>query len=318
MKHSWLVPVLGVFFFGGVTSAFADTCCSFVYSGGSFSSIDYPVLSFPYPAPFATGINNGGQIVGFLAFGGGAAFGTEGFVDTGGNFTVLNVPNSYTGYLGLGGGTVANGINNSGEIVGSYYDSTGTRISGFLDNGGVFTTITVAANTNTFATGINDNGQIVGYAAGSGFLDTGGLFSSIKAPGASFTAATGINDNGQIVGYYRTSSGGEYGFLDTGGVFTSISVPGASATKVEGINDNGQVVGYYYTAANPSVAIGFLLSGSNFTSFVAPGGGVTGTYAMGINNNGVIVGSTPEPGTFALVALCLLGLFATARARFVS
>ena len=313
MKQSWLVPVLGIFFFGGVTSAFADTCCSFAYSGGSFSSIDYPVASFPYPAPFATGINDSGQIVGFMAFGGGAGFGTEGFVDTGGNFTTFNVPGAYGGYLGLGGGTVANGINNSGQVVGYYYNSTASNVQGFLDIGGIFTTISVPGAISTTATGINNSGQIVGNAGSSGFLDSGGVFTTISAPGAIFTTVTGINDSGQIVG-----NAGSSGFLDSGGVFTTISVPGAFETTVRGINNDGQIVGYYYTTSAPFVPVGFLFSAGNFTSFVYPGSGADGTHATGINDNGVIVGYVPEPGTFALAALCLVGLFAMARKRFVA
>lgn len=34
-----------------------------------------------------------------------------------------------------------------------------------------------------------------------GFLDTGGVFTTIDLPGTNYTVASGINDNGQVVGF---------------------------------------------------------------------------------------------------------------------
>jgi uncharacterized membrane protein len=58
------------------------------------------------------------------------------------------------------------------------------------------------------------------------------------------TFATGINDAGQVVGYDCTSLGMCQSFIDTGGTFTTISVPGALDTYAYGVNDAGQVVGF--------------------------------------------------------------------------
>ena len=44
------------------------------------------------------------------------------------------------------------------------------------------------------------------------------------------TYANGINDSGDFVGYYGVSSNG-YGFLFSGGSFTPINFPGATVTK---------------------------------------------------------------------------------------
>src|SRR5579864_4435980 len=110
--------------------------------------------------------------------------------------------------------TIAQGINDTGQIVGGY-NSQGNH--GFL-----FTGKTLATLPAALAHGINDIGQIVGLsidAAGShGFLDTSGSFSTIDVPGASFTEAFGINDTGQVVGAYAIGGSG-YGFVDTSGVF---------------------------------------------------------------------------------------------------
>jgi probable HAF family extracellular repeat protein len=124
------------------------------------------------------------------------------------SFTTIDVPGaSYT---------VAQGINDSGQIVG-WYNSTG-RGYGFLDTGGSLTTIDVPGAIGTEAYGINDSGQIVGsYYDGRthGFLYTGGSFTTIGVPGAVETDAYGINDSGQIVGEYFDSTKNGHGFLGT-------------------------------------------------------------------------------------------------------
>ncbi len=83
-------------------------------------------------------------------------------------FTPINVPGASF--------TRANGITPSGQIVGSYVDSTGAL---------------------------------------HGFLYAGGVFTPIDVPGASFTQAFGITPSGQIVGDYLDSTGTPHGFLAT-------------------------------------------------------------------------------------------------------
>jgi hypothetical protein len=100
--------------------------------------------------------------------------------------------------------TFVYGINDAGQIVGAYLDST-------LEHG---------------------------------FLLSGGNYSALDVPGAFWTDAQGINDSGDIVGTYATySSGPAHGFLLSGGSYTTIDVPGAMVTRAEGINDSGQIVG---------------------------------------------------------------------------
>jgi len=67
------------------------------------------------------------------------------------------------------GGTVAEGINDAGQIVGYYLDSSQVA-HGFLYSGSTYTTIDDPLGTKgTVAQGINDAGQIVGY-----YIDSGG------------------------------------------------------------------------------------------------------------------------------------------------
>jgi uncharacterized membrane protein len=160
---------------------------------------------------------------------------------------------------------------------------------GFLDSGGAFTQIDVPGASYTYASGINNAGQIVGNSSFGAFLDTGGSFTQINVPGATSTEALGINGAGQIVGDFIDSKG-QHGFLDSGGTFTQIDVPGATSTVAKGINNAGQIVGGFYNGVTGSH--GFLDTGGTFTQIdVVPAvPGTIGTSAEGINNAGQIVG----------------------------
>src|SRR5205823_5308519 len=117
-----------------------------------------------------------------------------------------------------------------------------------------FTTIDPPGATDTFAQGINDNGQIVGaYSSDDdvtlhGFVLDKGTFHQLDLPGATHTYPWGINAAGQIVGYYEDAAGGFHGFVLDKGTFHTIDVPGALFTVAFGINAAGQIVGDYGAA----------------------------------------------------------------------
>jgi VCBS repeat-containing protein len=179
----------------------------------------------------------------------------------------------------------AQGINDSGQIVGYYYPA-----QGFLYSGGTYTPISVPGYAHTVPLGINDSGEIVGYyfpyygGPSHGFLDSGGTFTSFDVPGSTVTYPQSINNSEQIVGYYYDGST-YHGFLDSGGTFTTIDVPGSTQTFVQDINDSGQIVGTYYDG---STYHGFLDSGGTFTTIDVPAS--TQTFISGNNDSGEIVG----------------------------
>src|SRR5205814_7020973 len=99
------------------------------------------------------GINQLGQIVG-------DADANNGFLYSGGTFTLLHDPSAAT--------TQALGINDAGQIVGYNYNG-GANTHGFLYSGGSYTAIDDPLGVSTVANGINNSGQIVGqYTDGSG------------------------------------------------------------------------------------------------------------------------------------------------------
>ena len=177
----------------------------------------------------------------------------------------------------------------------------------FLLDDGEFTTIDPpgASGELTFAIGINDRGQIVGYyvdACGTlhGFLrDKRGVFTTIDHPDAPLaTAALDINNRGQIVGTYADAEETTHGFLLDKGVFTTIDFPGSSFTEAVGINGRGQIVGFYLDAER--TIHGFLRDRGRgarrgegvFTTIELPG--ALATSADDINNRGQIVGTYSE------------------------
>jgi uncharacterized membrane protein len=133
---------------------------SFLLSGGTLTTV---------PVPLATGINDSGQIVG-------AANAFSAFLLSGGVFT--NIPGPPGSIL-----VDAAGINNEGQIVGAYeVGSYGSPMHGFLLSGGVYTTIDFPGSTETLISGINDNGQMVGWST-NGSTFTGFLVTPTPEPG---------------------------------------------------------------------------------------------------------------------------------------
>jgi hypothetical protein len=91
---------------------------------------------------------------------------THGFIDNGGTFTSLDDPNA-------NGVTMFLGLNNTGEVVGSYVDANG------LTNGLVYNRI-----SNTWQT-VDDP-----FASATPAFDVTG------------TTINGVNDAGKLVGFY--------------------------------------------------------------------------------------------------------------------
>src|SRR5262249_5110766 len=111
------------------------------------------------------------------------------------NFTTIDVPGAVS--------TSASGINDAGQIVGSFSDATRTH----------------------------------------GLLKTGWTFTTMEVPDATVTQGNDINDAGQIVGFFTDSGGHDHGFLKDDSTLTTIDVPGVVSIMASGINDAGQIVG---------------------------------------------------------------------------
>ncbi len=211
----------------------------------------------------------------------------------------------------LGGGAVgsnANGISNTGQVVGTAVDannaSTGANYAGTPTS---LTSLNTGAGQTAF--GINSAGNVVG---GNGttafFLPSGGSLQPLSVPSGA-TNAFGINDGGNIVGQF-TSGAAAPGFVLASAVsnsFITVNAPVGSvsnAVNAQGINNNGLIVGFYLGndgqthgfQANVANAVSNILTGTAIadpTIPVVPGEpGATFVFSqiLGVNDTGIAVG----------------------------
>lgn len=269
------------------------------------------VTAFESAQQQVNGINAAHQIVGFFddapqLMGGppsGGDGGTDGFVtfvDGATTFPTLILVNP----AATANVTQAFGINDHGVVAGAFQTSADGRFHGFSDTNGVYTTIDVPGAVDTFAQGINNDGDVVGYyedASGvHGFIETGGVFTTLDVPGANIgaslgTFAEGINDEGEVVGYFDDSLGQTHGFIESGGLYTTFDAPlsNAGTTKAFGINDAGDIVGLDDFTESELIN-GMVVAGSTITN---------GFYATPLQ-----VEATPAPPSWTMMLAGLAGL----------
>lgn len=125
------------------------------------------------------------------------------FLDVNGVFTTFDVPGAFPGT------TFAIGINNLGQILGTFDDSSGTH--GFVDTGGAFTTIPNVpppfAGQNTTFVGIDDSGGVAGHVDSfqfgtESFIYANGGF-NFGFPGGQGITLEGISGAGQVIGIFE-------------------------------------------------------------------------------------------------------------------
>jgi len=232
---------------------------------------------------------------------------TETFVPT-----MIQFPGSST--------TVARGINNSGDVVGTYLCSaaagctlTGPAGSagshGFLLQDGVYTRIDVPGGTGTLARGISEQGVIVGQYNVSGvthgfaYLD-GEYTYPIDVPASLFdnpsstarhTFAVRISPQGDIVGCFHEGTQTMttmHGWLLRNGTYTALATPHVAGdttsrdpdTMNNGIAPTGEIVGFFFSSGVSYVAD----SNGIVTTFTFDGNRFT--LAWDVNARGDIVG----------------------------
>ena len=184
------------------------------------------------------------------------------------------------------------GINNWGQIVGYYLDSTTRNWLGYIYNAGTYSIIDFPNAAATSAYGISNSGNVAGWYLDQnghyhGFLYQNGSYTSLDFPGATTTYAFGINDDNQVSGYYTDSTGGLHGFqYQPDGSFIPFDYPGASGTTYAyWINGDAQIAGY------TTNGVAFLYAGGTFSSPPV-------SSPAGINNNEQLSGSLGSTRVF--------------------
>lgn len=146
----------------------------------------------------------------------------------------------------------------------------------------------------SYASSINNLGQVVGYSAIVGnqaihaTLWNGTTASDLGTLGGTSSYATSINNFGQIVGAAQTvGNQAGHATLWNNTVTTDLGTLGGTESAAASINDSGQIVGTASTATNQAVHA-TLWNGMTATDLGAPGG--INSYATDINNLGHVVG----------------------------
>ena len=201
-------------------------------------------------------------------------------------------------YPGAGNLTLPQKINERGDIVGEFIDSSGV-VRGFVRfSDGSFSAPIVDPNDTvgfTEGRGINNPRTVVGdYVISDGtvhsFFLSGGTFTEYDVPGAVQTNLLSINDAGDFTGGFDPDGSGIFqAFVDRGGTITSFSVPGAALTLAYEINNNKKlVVGYYIDGAG--ILHGYYRDANGALHFPIDPPGSTATVLFGLNNRNWVVG----------------------------
>src|ERR1700694_5254525 len=155
---------------------------------------------------------------------------------------------------------------------------------------------------NSWATSVNDNTQIVGYAqtaagawhafswtATTGMVDLGTL-------GGTSSFAASINNSGQVVGYSTTATGATHAFSWTSaGGMVDLGTLGGSYSKAAAASAAGQVVGSATTVAGATHAFSWTVAGGMVDLGTLPGG--VSSDGIAVNLAGAVAGdSYPSSG----------------------
>ncbi len=203
--------------------------------------------------------------------------------------------------LGTLGGdmSIAQGINDSGQVVGYSVTADGYE-KGFLYSNGSMQSVGQLG----IAAAINDNGQIAGQAIPSGFyaphavIYSNGTMQDLGTPtGFVNSIATGINDSGEVVGYAQKDDDFTYhAFLYSDGAMQDLgTLAGLPWSQATAVNAQGNVIGRSYSN-DGTVVHAFLYSGGTMHDLGTLGG--TQSFANGINVNNQVVGYSLTGGEY--------------------
>jgi hypothetical protein len=196
-----------------------------------------PIVGF-FSVPGATftsaeAVNNFGVIAGFYAD---ANSRQHGFIRSadGSSYTTIDFPGAKVT------ATDVFGINDLGDVVGTYYDGSGHAF--IRSANGIFAAFDLPG-LYTSADAINNNRLILGSTDKAGFLRrSDGTYETFNVPGhdGGFVQPSGgINDAGVVVGT-ADSAGDDFIRSSDGTSFIIFNPPGLSGSEVFGINNQAK------------------------------------------------------------------------------
>jgi uncharacterized membrane protein len=200
-------------------------------------------------------------------------------------------------YPGTGNSTLPQKINEKGDVVGEFIDSSGVARGFVRFSDGSFSAPIVDPNDNvgfTEGRGINNPGTVVGDYGTSdgnthGFFLSGGTFTTFDVPGALSSLVLGINNPADFTGTFSNDNVIFQAFVNRGGTLTSFSVPAAVQTLAYQINDSKRlVVGYYVDGSG--ILHGYYRDANGALHFPIDPSGSIQTILFGDNNKNWVVG----------------------------
>ena len=320
--------VVGSSYYNGGTYAFSWT------AAGGMVDIGTPFGNLQPSASIATDVNDSGEVVGNTSLSSPAPVAHFGFtwtsaagmnllgalhngdtpnvvaVNNHGQVAGNNVPSSGVTHavvwsvgnvitdlasLTATGGSSAVGINNNGEVAGTASTATGDDAFAWTSAGGMVD-LGHLGTGSSYATAINDAGQVVGYSYTGHFSDshafswtpTGGIV-DIGTLGGASSEPFAINSHGQVIGWSTTAAGVQAAFSWTaaGGIVDLGNLGGAGGSQAMAVNNNGEVVGRSQTASGDWDAFSWTAAGG-----MVDLGNLAGDWgkAVAINDAGQIVG----------------------------
>jgi probable HAF family extracellular repeat protein len=145
------------------------------------------------------------------------------------------------------------------------------------------------ASSTTYATAINNAGQVTGVSDGHAFLHSNGQMQDLGTlGGGDYSKGGSINDAGQITGFSISPHGtDEHAFVYSDRQMQDLGTLGGSSSAGYAINNAGHVTGSSDISGGSGHA--FLYSNGQMTD-LGPGEGA------GINDQGQIVGTDAAAG----------------------
>jgi probable HAF family extracellular repeat protein len=210
-------------------------------------------------------------------------------------------------WLATGNGTLDSiAVNNTGQIALTLPTTQGAQAYSIT---GLTYTPLGTPGSGIQTEGINNNGEIVGLSGGNSayyhafsWTSSGGMVILPTMNGFNYSEASAVNDSGQVVGSEGTyvpgpqPYGPQHAFSYTlgAGMVDLETLPGTVNSVANAVNASGEVVGTSYNPAvngGPSLAFSWTSAGGMVNLGTLPGG-LQDTGATGINDNGVIVGTS--------------------------
>lgn len=256
----------------------------------------------------ANGVNDAGLVVGAAAYGGISKYNGQLFYHA---VEWLNGAVTDLGDLG-GGDSWANYVTNSGTAVGyahntipdaySYY---GTQYHATIWAPGI-TDMGTLGGTDSEAWAGNDSGEIIGIAAldtppvppfnqpqTDAFLWRQGQMIDLGTLGGGFSTPTAINQNGAVTVISFDASNQLVGsYVWSNGMKTVLNGLGGDFIEATMLNDGGLAVGAASDAADTNFLAAAWMPGTQQAVSLGTAAGDTGSIALGVNNQGTIVGGS--------------------------